>query len=137
MDLKDFVKQALTEIVAAVHEARAATLDVDGGAKIAPRLSTHAAGASGIEVAQEDGGGRAFLVDFDLSVAATEGNEVKAGAGGKVQIMTIFSTKADASGTINDQRVTTQRIKFSVPIRYPQTAEAPPPPLPVPRTGII
>jgi hypothetical protein len=129
MDLKDFVRESLLEIVAAVQEAQSQTPSGDGGARVAPRL-TYQQGIAALLVDNEDGGGQAFVVEFDLSVVVTEATEMKAGGGAKVGIVPVFSAKADASGTANEKRAATQRIRFSVPVRYPQTEKAAPPRIP-------
>lgn len=55
------------------------------------------------------------IIEFDLAVSATEGTEAKAGIG-------IFAG-AIGLGTqakLDDNNVTVSRIKFSIPLLYPE-----------------
>jgi hypothetical protein len=124
VELKDFVKQALTEIVLAVREAAKEANTQPDGAVISPRLAGGDVGNKTLQVAHEDGLGAAFPVEFDLAVTVTEAAELKAGMGGKAGIISMLTVKGDASGTTADTRTAVQRIKFTVPVKYPQKSQS-------------
>jgi hypothetical protein len=121
MDLKDFVKAALRDIVGAVAEAREEAKITGQPPVISPRLDSRSEGP-GLSVSLHDGGGVAFLVDFDLAVTVVEGATLGAGVSAGISIVP-FSVKGKADGSTSSQQTNTQRIKFSVPVRYPQTGK--------------
>jgi len=136
VELKDFVKRALVEVIEAVREAAEETRQVEDGARVSPRLYS-GSGQPVFGVDRVDGGGIAFPVDFDLAITVEEREENAAGVGGKVgaaaetrlNIVSVFRLGASASGeaqgetrkTAADAMTTVQRIRFSVPVRFPQT----------------
>lgn len=117
MELSDFVRRALTELVTAIREARTSVESVDDGAAVAPRI--HHAADRAMQVERDDGGGFAFPVEFDLSVTVTESQEEKVGGGAKVSMLAIAVAGASASDTSTEGRTAIQRLKFVVPVRYP------------------
>jgi len=124
LELKDFVKNALTDIMTSVREAAAETRSVPEDGLISPRL-IGTAGGSYMNVAMEDGLGAAFLVEFDLSIVVTETDQTRASGGAKLTIMSFFSAGAERTLQTQDGQVSAQRIKFSVPVKYPQTPKPP------------
>ncbi|MFL1463283.1 hypothetical protein ACI6QG_13840 [Roseococcus sp. DSY-14] len=126
MDLKDFVKATLLELVAAVGEARAATTDDTTGTLIAPLL----AGAPldvALPVRKEDGGGHAHVVSFDLSVTVSAESTSRNDFGGKLSIK-VVELSGGVGGSEREGRTNVQRIKFVVPVRYPHGLPPPTPP---------
>jgi hypothetical protein len=117
VELKDFVKRALVEIVGAIREAHAEVVDSDG-ALVAPKLVNPISGITA-PIAHEDGAGMANLVEFDLSVTVSEGQEAKHGASGKITIAAIIKAGGSTSEANTEARTAVQRLKFTVPVRYP------------------
>jgi hypothetical protein len=103
MELRDFVKTTLVEIMGAVFDAQVEWNQKCGKGVINPvwdgteRLFEHV---------QE--------VDFDVAVTASSGSTGKAGAGIKV-----FSVDVGASGEKKVEASSVSRIRFKVPIVPP------------------
>lgn len=116
MELKDFVKRTLVEIVEGIREASAA-IAKDDGALVAPLLNTP--NGTAFSVRNENGGGLAYPVEFDLAVTVTEGQEAKHGASGKLTIASVLSAGGAMSEASTEAKTAVQRIKFMVPLRYP------------------
>jgi hypothetical protein len=111
VDLQQFVRETLTEIVLGVNAAQDQAEVEASGARINP---------AGIGVgAMPDGylgnlssGQAVFVVDFDLAVTVSGTGQEEGGA--KVQVLGPFTAKL--SGTKKSPRGSTNRIKFKVPI---------------------
>jgi hypothetical protein len=110
MELKDFIKGTLIEIVSGVKEAQNTISDT--GAYINPMVNVSNSQRS---IASYGGHKSAIYdVDFDIAVTASDSSGAKGGIGvflGGVGI----GTKAD----LNETNVSQNRIKFQVPISYP------------------
>jgi hypothetical protein len=120
MDLREFVKVALRDIVAAVKEAREESMTEGEPALVSPRVDRVDGGHS-VLVSSVDGGGTGFLVEFDLAVTAVETAAMGAGVSAGISVLP-FTAKGKADGSTSNQQTNTQRIKFSVPVRYSQAA---------------
>lgn len=109
MDLKTFVKQALTEIVEGVLDAQRAV--AESGARINPR------GIRGGDELKRQGSGRSVQdIEFDVATTATD-SETEAG---KVRVMVV-----SVGGGHQSQTSIATRIKFSVPVTLPLHPETP------------
>lgn len=126
MELREFVKQALVNIVGAVSDAAAEVKEQGTGAIISPRLNQSETDAV-LRVAPEDGHGYAFPVKFDLTVtvSSTESQKTDMGGGFKISIMSARAGHEDVAG---EAKTAVQRIQFSVPVKFPQTPREPAPP---------
>ena len=124
MELREFVKVALRDIVGAVREAREESMAAGEPALISPRVD-HVSGGHSVSVALVDGGGTGFLVEFDLAVTAVETAAMGAGVSAGISVLP-FTAKGKADGSTSNQQTNTQRIKFAVPVRYPQTQKSDP-----------
>ncbi len=91
MELKDFIKETLVEIIEGVKDAQGA---IDSGSVVGRRQES------------------AQTVDFDVAVTTSSATE----GGGKVSVMGIGS--AGLEGSTSSEAVT--RIKFAVPIDLPR-----------------
>jgi hypothetical protein len=126
MELKDFVKQALSDLMLAVRDAASDTNGLPEHGRISPRLSPAAKeGTPALVVADDDGGGAAFLVEFDLSVVVTDADQTKASGGAKQSVASVLSIGGGGETMSADGRIVSQRIKFAVPVAFPQTAKPP------------
>lgn len=129
MDIQDFIKDALVQIVNGVSEANS-TLEQKG----AYVPSVNVAGSGAFWSARPDIGQgylKTFLkVDFDLGIEVNEGNsvDVNGGAGTKGATLRIakwvemdFNAEANAGGKYEHQKSeqNTHRIKFSIPLALP------------------
>ncbi|EIQ1514463.1 hypothetical protein LUR59_004661 [Vibrio parahaemolyticus] len=114
MELKEFITEALTQIVEGVHEAQ---VKVDAsGAEINPIVR------GGIDYVAQNGGGLATangnyaqLVEFDVAVTVTEGQGTKGGIGIVAGAINLGST-----GQSNSENSSVSNLKFKVPVALPQ-----------------
>lgn len=112
MDLKEFVGQALADIVQGVLDAK--TSLGENGKFINPKLSTPqgALEKQGKLVAM--GGQLVQTVEFDVAVTATEAKGTKGGIGVVVGTIVLGS-----HGQSSAESSAFSRIKFSVPVTLP------------------
>lgn len=131
MEIKDFIKDALAQIVDGVQKANSAL--IERGAFIP---TENIAGAEGYYDAQITVGKpvkRYLKVDFDIAVEVTKSDTTKTEAQGnldgelKLQVATIAKAGFDLKGGMsktNTQQATQQNIhhiKFSLPLSLPDT----------------
>ena len=112
MELKNFISQALTEIIQGVSDAQQVL--GDNGKFINPELSTqqgdHEKHGKNVSIQ----GQLVEIVEFDVAVTATEGTETKGGIGVVAGFFAIGS-----QGQSSSENSAVSRIKFSVPITLP------------------
>jgi len=113
MELKDFVSEALTQIVEGVHEAKDKVKDK--GAEINPRLM------GGIDYVAKHGGGLetsngniAQIIEFDVAVTIVEGKGTKGGIG-----IVAGAINLGSSGQSSTENSSISKIKFNVPLALP------------------
>lgn len=114
MELKDFVAETLKQIVDGVILAQK---DIsEKGACINP--SGIGKADTGLLYASLQKAKTVQLVDFDISLVATEGNEAKGGIGVFVSGFGVgIQGKSDTASSA------TNKVRFSVPIRLPSVDE--------------
>ena len=116
MELKEFVKAALTDIVEAVKETQEAVRDY---ATIAPLVVE---GKRTDCVLMEKGVARISNVDFDVAVT-TESSEQTGGSGKTgIQVAGLFSIGGEAKLGTEEKTQNLSRIKFSIPVLLPHSA---------------
>jgi hypothetical protein len=106
MDLQEFLRQSLVDIVSAVREAKKA----DPG--IAPDLAKPDGDAVLLRTVAPFKA--AFLVEFDIAVTVSRESSAGGSVGGG--IIQVLSAKVDAKTESTNESVS--RIKFTVPITY-------------------
>lgn len=111
MDLQQFVRETLTEIVLGVNAAQDQAEVEASGARINPAGIGLAAMPDGY-LGNLSSGEAVFVVDFDLAVTVSGTGPGEMGA--KVQVVGQFTAKLN--GTRKSARNSTNRIKFRVPI---------------------
>lgn len=120
MELKSFVTQALVEIVQGVKDAQEQLKST--GASINPDGLFHTQPTSEDHVAISIPGSKPYIygqiVEFDVSVTASEKDAAQGGVGIQVASITIG---AALSGTTEEQSSVVSRLKFSVPLFLPQS----------------
>jgi len=120
MNLKDFVAQSLKEIFEGVTEAQRAVKPLGG--KVNPRVqrvfSESQHGGTNLALGWSKGGELIHVIEFDIAVTATEGEEKKAGIGVVANIFALGTQfKPDQlSSAIS-------RIQFRVPISLPSSGK--------------
>ena len=111
MELKDFIKETLAQIIEGVKSAQEA---VKESGEINPNQAVY--GKDIHERTVRDVNGQIIhMVDFDVSVSSAEGSELKGGGG-----IVIGPVKIGANGSISEKGTSENRVKFQVPISYPK-----------------
>ncbi|WP_415904026.1 hypothetical protein ACMXYW_10575 [Neptuniibacter sp. QD48_55] len=120
MDLKDFIKQSIVQVTEAIVESNA---ELKGtGAVVNPgkiQVNSDSSQAYGRESSKLVHDSRVVhKLDFDVAVVAED--EQSAEAGAKISVM---SLKIGADGGVNYTNRSESRIKFSVPLIYPEGSD--------------
>ncbi len=110
MELKDFIKAALKQIVLGVLEAQNETTDT--GAIINP--SSLVTGNSGDKFLRHEGWRHVEEIEINVAVSVTEGDDGKSGIG----VMSISSTGGE-SNSYGNNNTAISTIKFKIPVALP------------------
>ena len=113
MELKEFIKTALSDITNAVSELQA---ELQNGAIVSPSMPNSIANVTVIDPQDNKINRPISKIDFD--VAITVGSTDNIEAGGKVGIQ-IFSAKLGGNNENHTENVS--RITFSIPVVLPNT----------------
>lgn len=114
MDLSEFVKQSLTQIVKGVKESQDEIRNQGGYANPAVLTSAHGK-ESATHFGSVSDGQNVLLVDFDVAVTVT--GAVEGGVGGKLSVASFFKVEAGTKGATASE--STSRIRFKVPLALP------------------
>jgi hypothetical protein len=113
MELKDFVREALSQIVQGVKEAQGAVASTGG--EVSPRFSNRQQDVhQALKLLKTDKGGIIQNVEFDVAVTATEGTGTRGGVGVFVGAFALGS-----QGQSQSENTSLSRIKFAVPVTLP------------------
>jgi hypothetical protein len=118
MDLKEFVSQALADVVQGVLNAQQAL--GTNGKYINPELSTQQGTHERHGKLVSIQGQLVQTVEFDIAVTATEGTDTKGGIGVVAGFLTLGS-----QGQSSAETSAASRIKFSVPVALPYGEKMP------------
>ncbi|MCM1077775.1 MAG: hypothetical protein NC411_10495 [Bacteroides sp.] len=110
MELKEFIKTAVTDITEAISELQK---ELDNGTVVNPTISR---GEYGKAVLVEQGVAPIEHLNFDVAVTASESSGI--GGGAKAGI-SIFGAKVDTENSSRMENVS--RLTFSIPLVYPPT----------------
>ena len=113
MDIKDFIKESLLQIVEGIAETNEALKDK--GAYIPTRMVV----GEGVWVTldKETNTTRHFMrVDFDLAVTVTQSDKLKAGGG--LSIASVFNAGVSSEDASKNEEIS--RIKYTLPIALPE-----------------
>ncbi len=113
MDIKDFIKESLNQIVEGISEANKALKEQ--GAYIPTRMVV----GDGVWVTldKETNTTRNFMkVDFDLAITITQSDNIKATGG--LSIASIFNAGAESEDSNRNEEVS--RIKYTIPLALPE-----------------
>jgi hypothetical protein len=113
MELKDFVKESLTQIAQGINESIEEVRESGGYVNPASRVDTKNTDSSHFSALGE--GRNVFLVDFDIAVSVEEKEGTKAEA--KLKVASILSL--GAGGNSDHKSSATNRISFKVPLALP------------------
>ena len=114
MNLDEFVKLTLSQIVKGVDEASSSSKG-----RIAPEIGMGDDAPKILRTDASHGFHGVFLVEFDVALAAADKSEVGGSGGAKVYVI---SVQGETHKTAESSSV--HRVKFSVPISYqPSSAQ--------------
>lgn len=111
MELKDFIKAALADLIAAVDETKK-ELGKDGSLICPPNAPSH---NKDIGLFTDKTNTFYQKVEFDIAVTAGEEMTQKGEVAAKIGIK-VLSANANIDSSINSSNLTVSRIKFHVPI---------------------
>lgn len=109
MDLKEFIRNTLTQIAEGAAEAQA-NISALGG-EVAPSINTGTYMELGKHGLLSTDKGYAHMVDFDVALTTSEGTGTKGGIGVFLGVATLGS-----GGESKSESSSLSRIKFSIPI---------------------
>ncbi|MBL0085178.1 MAG: hypothetical protein IPP44_00450 [Ideonella sp.] len=111
MQLREFIKEVLTQIVDGVRDAQ----ESNGGAFVVPsgdgghKYAEHARFAASARL-------KSTIVDFDVAITAEDADKAEGGGGVKV-----FAIQFGAKGEISSKESTVSRVQFAVPLLLPES----------------
>jgi hypothetical protein len=108
VNLDDFIKLTLSQIIKGVEEAGA-----QSKGKVAPEIGMGEDDPKILRTSPTHGHHGVFLVEFDVALTASDKSERSGSAGMKVYVVT-----AEGGKTKIIESSSAHRIKFSVPISY-------------------
>ncbi|MBP3511132.1 MAG: hypothetical protein J6K19_03720 [Prevotella sp.] len=115
MELKEFIKTAIVDIVNAVKEAQD---EVGESATIMPiRTKAHQT----YDIAVDGGHERVSDIDFDIAVTIGSKEGAEGNAGGGIQIAQIFNIGAGHKENAENMTQNVSRMKFTIPIVLPHS----------------
>lgn len=113
MELKDYIKETLTQIIQGVSEAQ--TYAKENDSRINPKgVQLFYKGDMPI-FTDNSNNSYAQMIDFDIAITVIEGNNNKGGVG-------VFLGTLGIGGQIENQQANSNvnRIKFSIPVFLPR-----------------
>lgn len=110
MDLKKFITQSMVEIMTGVKEAQDQLAQVGSHARIAPDVDKSMAGQESL-IGRSKSGRAVSVVEYDIAVEVSSD-----GADGVIKVLGVFAVK----GQMIDASKIASRIKFTVPVCYPE-----------------
>lgn len=114
MELSEFVKQSLTQIVSGV-KASQEEIRSQGGYVNPAIFASSPGNANTTHFGSVGDGQNVLLVDFDVAVTVTD--TIEGGAGGKLSVASFFKVEAGGKGSTASEA--TSRIQFKVPLALP------------------
>jgi hypothetical protein len=111
MQLREFIKEVLSQIVDGVRDAQ----EQNGGAFVVPagdgghKYAEHPRFAASARL-------KSTIVDFDVAITAEESDKAEGGAGVKV-----LSIQFGAKGEVSSKDTTVSRVQFAVPLLLPES----------------
>ncbi|MFA6036533.1 MAG: hypothetical protein WC748_00255 [Legionellales bacterium] len=117
MELKDFIKTVLVDLIKGVEEAKNEFQNPEGPL-ICPPIGSIYTKEFNFQV---DAMGNYFQkVEFDVAVTVTGESKIQGKVQGKGSV-TVLSVSADIDGHLNESSSTVSKIKFHVPIALKST----------------
>lgn len=114
MDIKDFIKESLLQIVDGITEANTA-LEAKG-ASIPISVGGEGVWATLVKEGKDKHTKYIMRVDFDLAVTVTQSDNLKAGGGISIASLVNAGTTCENSS----QSESVSRIKYTIPLELPE-----------------
>lgn len=112
MNLKDFIKTALMDLITGIDEAKN-ELGKEGSL-ICPPIGPAYRKEFDLQM---DAMGRHYQkVEFDVAVTAEKNSSCEGNIEGKAGLIKVLNLSADIKGNLNTNNSTVSRVKFHVPI---------------------
>lgn len=111
MQLREFIKEALTQIVDGVRDSQ----EPNGGAYVVPagdgghKYAAHPRFAASARL-------KSTIVDFDVAITAEDSDKIEGGGG-----IRVLSIQFGAKGEAASKDITVSRIQFAVPLLLPES----------------
>ena len=118
MELKDFVKETLVQVIGGIVEAQNVIRSTGLSAEIAPQLRNNRETLEKQGKSISNSGHVAHQLDFDIAVTVSEKTQTQGGIA--IAIAGVIGLGGHGKSEAGD--VTASRIKFSVPIVFPYPA---------------
>lgn len=116
MELREFIKTALVDIVSAVRETQEEVKDY---ATIAPLLS---GGSNTSAVMMAEGIAHVSNIDFDVAVTTETKENAETGIEAGIKVASIFKLGADSKDVATETSQNISRIRFTIPVLLPCSA---------------
>jgi hypothetical protein len=108
MDLDEFIKLTLRQIIKGVEEVRS-----ESQGRVAPRIGKRYDDSKILRTDETHGEHGVFVAESDVALMASDSPETVGSAGARIYVATLDGKKNKAT-----QSSSVHRIKFSVPISY-------------------
>ena len=115
MELKDFIKTALTDIVEAVKEVQDSVKDI---ATIAP----YTGGNAVTHIKTPDGYAEISNIDFDVAVTTETTEGTSSDIKGGIAVAGIFNIGGNGNEAAEEKYQNVSRIKFTIPVLLPHAS---------------
>lgn len=116
MELKEFIKTALTDIVSAVKETQE---EVKEYATIAPLMTI---GERTSAIVMKDGVAHISNIDFDVAVTTETKENAENGIKAGIKVASVFNIDAGSKGGATESSQNISRIHFTIPVLLPCSA---------------
>lgn len=116
MELKEFIKTALVDIISAVKETQE---EVKEYATIAPLLPS---GEKTSSVIMRGGVAHISNIDFDVAVTTETKENAEAGIEAGIKVASIFNFGAGSKDSATETSQNISRIRFTIPVLLPRSA---------------
>lgn len=111
MELKEFIRETLVQLIEGVKEAKAMVGEDNGQINPKPwHIGNELKNKNMTTVTEQ----LIHIVDFDISITATEGSGIKGGVG-----IFVGGVGIGTKGETNESSASQNRIKFQVPVVFP------------------
>ena len=114
MDIKDFIKESLLQIVDGITEANKA-LETRGASIPTTGVAGEGVWWTIIKDGKNSQTRHAMRVDFDLAVTVSQSDNLKAGGG--ISIASLINAKTSVENTSQSESIS--RIKYTIPLELP------------------